>query len=140
MSEMHDFNQTIIEEFRANHGQVASAGFEGAPLVLLHTKGAKSGAERINPLVCLPKGDTLYVFASKGGAPTNPDWYYNLVAHPAEVTVEFGPDTYGVTAAEVTGSERDELYAEQVTHFPGFAEYQEKAGRVIPVVALQRNG
>jgi deazaflavin-dependent oxidoreductase (nitroreductase family) len=134
---MRDFNQAIIEEFRANGGKVGG-GFEGFPVLLLHTKGAKSGAERLNPLVCLPKGDVLYVFASKGGAPTNPDWYYNLLAHPGDVTVELGSATFVVTASEIKGTERDEIYAEQVTHFPGFGEYQEKAGRTIPVMALHR--
>jgi deazaflavin-dependent oxidoreductase (nitroreductase family) len=137
MSEMHDFNQSIIEEFRANHG-VVGGGFAGAPVVLLTTTGAKSGQTRINPLVCLPGDDsTIHVFASKGGAPSNPDWYYNLKAHP-EVTVEFGDQRYAATAAEVSGDERDRLYAEQAKHFPGFAEYQEKTDRVIPVIALPR--
>jgi deazaflavin-dependent oxidoreductase (nitroreductase family) len=134
---MRDFNQTIITEFRANHG-VVGGGFAGASVVLLSTTGAKSGQIRINPLVCLPGGDgTIHVFASKGGAPSNPDWYYNLKAHP-EVTVEFGDQRYAATATEVTGDERDRLYAEQAKRMPGFAEYQEKTDRVIPVIALQR--
>ena len=110
----------------------------GAPVVLLTTTGAKSGQTRINPLVCLPGDDgTLYVFASKAGAPTNPDWYYNLKANP-EVTVEFGDERYAATATEVTGDERDRLYTEQATRMPGFAEYAEKTTRVIPVIALRR--
>jgi len=136
MTEMRDFNQAIIEEFRANAG-VVGGGFAGAPVVLLTTTGAKSGQTRINPLVCLPgPGDTIYVFASKGGAPSNPDWYYNLVAHP-EVTVEFGSRHYAATASEVTGAERDRLYAEQARLNPGFAEYAEKTTRIIPVIKLE---
>jgi deazaflavin-dependent oxidoreductase (nitroreductase family) len=144
MSEMHDFNQGVIEEFRANHG-VVGGGFAGSPVVLLTTTGAKSGATRVNPLVCLPdtglpgESGTIYVFASKAGAPSNPDWYYNLKANPI-VHVEFGDEAFDATASEVTGDERDRLYAEQVTRFAGFGEYQEKTTRVIPVIALDRLG
>ena len=137
MSDTTDFNQTIIDEFRANGGKVGG-GFAGAPMVIITTKGAKSGQTRVNPLVCLPKDGTLYVFASKGGAPTNPDWYYNLVAHP-EVTVEYGDDTYTATASEVSGAERDHLYAEQVTRFPAFGDYEKQTTRKIPVIALTRS-
>jgi deazaflavin-dependent oxidoreductase (nitroreductase family) len=138
MSDTNDFNKAIIEEFRANQG-VVGGGFAGAPMVLLHTTGAKSGLERVNPLVCHPGGEgVLHVFASKGGAPTDPDWYRNLTAHP-EVTVEFGQDTFEATATTVTGEERDRIYAEQVASFPAFGEYQERAGRTIPVVALRRH-
>jgi deazaflavin-dependent oxidoreductase (nitroreductase family) len=138
MSSMNDFNQTIIEEFRANKG-VVGGGFAGAPVVLLHTTGAKSGSARVNPLVSLPQDDgTFYVFASKGGAPTSPDWYHNLVAHP-EVTVEFGTETFEATATPVTGPDRDRIYAEQVALNPGFGEYEVNAApRVIPVVLLTR--
>jgi deazaflavin-dependent oxidoreductase (nitroreductase family) len=137
MSEMTDFNQAIIEEFRANHG-VVGGGFAGAPVVLLTTTGAKSGQTRINPLVALPRPDgTLYVFASAGGAPKHPDWYHNLVAHP-EVGVEFGDDSFRATAASVTGDERDRIYAEQTKAFEGFADYEKKTTRVIPVVKLER--
>jgi deazaflavin-dependent oxidoreductase (nitroreductase family) len=138
MSSMNDFNQTIIEEFRTNKG-VVGGGFAGAPVVLLHTTGAKSGSARLNPLVSLPQDDgTFYVFASKGGAPTHPDWYHNLVAHP-EVTVEFGDQTFEATATPVTGADRDRIYAEQVARMPGFGEYEESAApRVIPVVHLVR--
>src|SRR5580704_17547817 len=104
MSDVSDFNKAIIDEFRANHG-VVGGGFAGATVVLLTTKGAKSGQTRVNPLVGLPTDDgPLYVFASKGGAPTNPDWYYNLKANP-DVTVEFGDDSYRATATEITGAE-----------------------------------
>jgi deazaflavin-dependent oxidoreductase (nitroreductase family) len=133
---MSDFNTQIIEEFRANEGRVGGQ-FEGAPLVLLTTTGAKSGALRTNPLAYLDGGDgTVYVFASKGGAPTNPDWYHNVLAHPA-VTVERGTERYEATATPITGPLRDELFARQVERFPGFGDYQKNAGRVIPVVALQ---
>jgi deazaflavin-dependent oxidoreductase (nitroreductase family) len=136
MSEMHNFNEAIIEEFRANNG-VVGGGFAGATVVLLGTTGAKSGQPRLNPLVCLPEDGTLYVFATKGGAPTNPDWYYNLKAHP-EVSVEFGDDSYTATAEEVTGDERDRLYAEQATRFPTFGDYEKQTTRKIPVIALRR--
>jgi deazaflavin-dependent oxidoreductase (nitroreductase family) len=136
---MNDFNTSIIEEFRANHG-IVGGGFAGAPMVLLTTKGAKSGQTRVNPLVCLPKdGGTLYVFASKGGAPTNPDWYYNLKAHP-EVSVEFGDDSFAATAKEITGDDRDAIYAEQATKFPAFGDYEKQTTRKIPVIELQRQG
>jgi deazaflavin-dependent oxidoreductase (nitroreductase family) len=138
MTDMNDFNQAIIEEFRANDG-VVGGGFAGAPIVLLTTIGAKSGLERVAPLVCLPGEDgTLHVFASKGGAPTHPDWYRNLVANPT-VTVEFGTERYEATAVEVTGAEHDELYAEQERRMPQFSEYKANTDRVIPVIALRRN-
>ena len=136
MSEMSDYNAGIIAEFRANEGKVGGP-FDGSPLVLLTTTGAKSGQTRIAPLVCLPDGDRVVIFASKAGAPTNPDWFHNLMVHP-EVTVEFGTDTYQATAVEVTGLERDELYARQAAKFPGFADYAANTTRVIPVVALHR--
>jgi len=138
VSQINDFNRRIIEEFRANAG-VVGGGFAGAPVVLLTTTGAKSGRERVNPVVALPGDDgVLYLFASKGGAPTNPDWYHNLVAHP-EVQVEFGPDSFRATATTVTGEERERIYAEQASRFPAFADYQRKTERVIPVVALRRH-
>jgi deazaflavin-dependent oxidoreductase (nitroreductase family) len=139
MSSMNDFNQGVIEEFRANQGKVGG-GFEGAPVVLLHTTGAKSGSARLNPLVALPGEDgTLYIFASAAGAPKHPDWYRNLVAHP-DVQVEFGTETFDATATPVTGEERDRLYAEQVAIMPTFADYAEsaKATRIIPVIAVTR--
>ena len=106
---MNDFNRRIIEEFRANHGKVGG-NFDGAPMVLLTTTGAKSGRKRTNPLASLPAGDVLYVFASKAGAPTNPDWYHNLLAHP-EVEVEFGDEKFAAVAGRVKGPERDRIYA-----------------------------
>ena len=101
MSEMNDFNRGVIEEFRANHGKVGGA-FDGAPMVLLTTTGAKSGQKRVNPLMASSRGRRLYVFASKAGAPTNPDWYHNLLAHP-EVEVEFGDEQFDAVATPVTG-------------------------------------
>ncbi len=136
MSDTDDWNAKIIDEFRANEGRVGGQ-FEGAPLLLLTTTGAKSGRTRVNPMMYLAEGNRLYVFASKAGAPTNPDWYHNLVAHPA-VTVEVDTDTLQMTASVVEGPERDRIYAEQARRYPGFAEYQEKTDRVIPVVALDR--
>jgi deazaflavin-dependent oxidoreductase (nitroreductase family) len=129
-----DFNTQVIEEFRANEGQVGGM-FENMTLLLLHHTGAKSGTNYVNPLAYLADGDRYVIFASKAGAPTNPDWYYNLKANP-EVTIEVGTDTLGVQAAEATGDEHDRLYTTQVDRSPQFAEYQEKAGRIIPVVVL----
>jgi deazaflavin-dependent oxidoreductase (nitroreductase family) len=137
MSEVSDFNRGLVEEFRANHGKVGG-GFAGAPVVLVTTTGARSGKQRTNPLMALPEDGTLYVFASKGGAPTNPDWYRNLVAHP-DVVVEFGDDRFDATAHVVTGAERDRVYAIQASRFSGFAEYEKTTGgRIIPVVELRR--
>jgi deazaflavin-dependent oxidoreductase (nitroreductase family) len=134
---MSDFNRAVIEEFRANHGQVGG-GFTGASMVLLTTTGAKSGQKRVNPLVALVDGDNLYVVASKAGAPTSPDWYHNLLAHP-EVEVELGDDRFPATAVPiVSGPERDRLYAAQVAVQPGFADYEKATTRVIPVVELRR--
>jgi deazaflavin-dependent oxidoreductase (nitroreductase family) len=132
-----DFNAKIIEEFRAHGGKVGGP-FEGAPMVLLTTIGAKSGTQRTTPLVYLPDGDRVVVFASMAGAPTNPAWYHNLVANPS-VIIEVGDQRSGATATVLTGEERDRLYAEQASRMPAFAEYQAKAGRVIPVVALERS-
>jgi deazaflavin-dependent oxidoreductase (nitroreductase family) len=134
MTEANDWNRQIIEEFRANQGQVGGQ-FAGAPLVLLTTTGARSGQPRTSPMMYLDDGGRRYVFASKAGAPTNPDWYHNLKANP-EVTVEVGTDELRATAREVTGPERDRLYAHQADLYPGFAEYQEKTDRTIPVVEL----
>jgi deazaflavin-dependent oxidoreductase (nitroreductase family) len=132
----NDWNTKIIEEFRANGGRVGGQ-FAGAPLLLLTTTGAKTGRRYTNPVMYLPDGDRVVVFASKGGAPTNPDWYHNLGAHP-RVTVEAGTDRYEADAEVITGDERDRLYARQAQLYPGFAEYQAKTKRTIPVVALKR--
>ena len=129
-------NNPVIEEFRTNGGK-AGGIFEGKPLVLVHHTGAKSGIERIAPLVALEDDGSTYIFASKGGADTHPDWYHNIVANPA-VTVEIGTETYPATARILSGPERDEIYAKQVAVEPQFGEYQAKTERVIPVVELVR--
>ena len=137
VNEQNDRNAQIVAEFRANGGRVGGR-FEGATLLLLHTTGARSGKERVTPLVCLADGGRLLIFASKAGAPTHPDWYHNLVAHP-RVTVEVGAETYEATASTLEGEERDRIYAIQAERSPILAEYQQKAGaRAIPIVALDR--
>jgi deazaflavin-dependent oxidoreductase (nitroreductase family) len=136
VAEVNDFNAQIIEEFRANGG-VVGGNFEGAPLLLLTTTGAKSGQPRVNPMMYRPEDERMFVFASKAGAPTNPDWYYNLKAHP-DVTVEVGAERFAARANIITGPERDRIYADHAAQYPGFAEYQEKTNRVIPVVELER--
>jgi len=133
---MSDWNAKIIDEFRANAGEVGGP-FEGAPMVLLHTKGAKSGQERVNPVVYQPVGDAIAVFASKGGAPTNPDWYHNLVANPV-FAVEVGTDRFEVRARVAEGEERERIWEKQKKLMPGFAEYEQKTSRQIPVVLLER--
>lgn len=137
---MSEWNDRVIGEFRANRGRVGGP-FEGAPMVLVHHVGRKSGAERVNPMMYLPGDDAgaIYVFASKAGAPDNPDWYYNLTA-AGRASVELGDETYHVRVEELTGAERDRVYAEQARRYPGFAEYEQKARghRTIPVLALRR--
>jgi len=134
VSDMDDFNSKVIEEFRSNDGKVAGQ-FEGAPMLLLHTVGAKSGTARVNPMMYMEDGKRKYVFASKAGAPTNPDWYHNLLAHP-DVSIEVGTDTVDVVATPLERSERDRIFAEQVSRYPGFGDYEKATDRVIPVVAL----
>jgi deazaflavin-dependent oxidoreductase (nitroreductase family) len=137
MSDMNDWNRKVIDEFRANEGKVGG-DMEGWPLLLLHHVGAKSGTDRVNPLVYQKLGDSFAVFASKGGAPTNPDWYYNVVANP-ETSVEVGTETFPVTARVATGEERQKIWETQKQAFPNFAEYEKTAGaREIPVVVLER--
>ncbi len=131
---MPDFNEQVITEFRENAGKVGGM-FEGMPLLLLHHVGAKSGAQRIAPLVYLPDSDRYVIFASKGGAPENPAWFHNLKAHP-ETSIEVGSDTLTVHASEATGEERARLYAAQAAAQPQFADYQSKTTRQIPVVVL----
>jgi deazaflavin-dependent oxidoreductase (nitroreductase family) len=133
-----DWNAAIIEEFRANGGQVGGQ-FAVAPLVILHTTGARTGRERVNPLVYQPDGDRIVVFASKGGAPSNPDWYHNLVANP-EATVEVAADTVPVRARVAEGEERERLWSRQKELMPGFADYEARTTRQIPVVVLERTG
>lgn len=136
MSDMGDFNKAVIAEFRANGGKLGG-NFEGAPLLILHTIGAKSGQVRENPMMYLDDGDRILVFASKAGADSHPDWYRNLVANP-EVEVEVGTQTYKAIATSLEGDERDAMYAKQASIYQGFQEYQDKTDRVIPVVALTR--
>ena len=131
---MSDFNATIIDEFRANAGQLGG-NFEGAPMLLLHTRGARSGEPRVHPMMYLLDGERYLVFASKAGSDTNPAWYHNLVAHP-DVTIEVGDGEVAVRATELKGAERDQWYAEQARRYPGFADYERKTSRVIPVMAL----
>jgi deazaflavin-dependent oxidoreductase (nitroreductase family) len=139
MSETNNWNEKVIADFRANEGRVGGP-FEGAPMVLVHHRGRKSGQDYVNPMMYLAaeRGDgSIYVFASKGGAPTNPDWYYNLTAAGAG-TVELGTGTFPVTVRELHGEEHDRIFAEQASRYPGFAEYAEKTAgvRTIPVLEL----
>ena len=134
---MADWNAKIIEEFRANEGRVGGM-FEGHPILLLHHTGAKTSTPRVNPLAYQPlDGGRWAVFGSKGGAPTNPDWYHNLIAHP-DVAIEVGTDTIEVTARVAEGEERNGIWAKQKTLMPAFAGYELKTARQIPVVILER--
>jgi len=130
-----DFNAKIIEEFRSHGGKVGGM-FEGFPLLLLHTTGAKSGRERVNPVAYRTDGDRQVVFASKAGAPTNPDWYHNLVQNP-RARVELGTSTIDVVARVAEGDERERLWAAQKRDVPGFAEYEGRTSRQIPVIILE---
>jgi deazaflavin-dependent oxidoreductase (nitroreductase family) len=129
-----DWNLAVIEEFRANGG-VVGGPFTGAPLLLLTTRGAKSGARRVSPMMYLEEDGTIYVFASKAGADHSPDWFHNLVATP-EVQVELGSETFEAVATPLEGDERTRVYEVQASRFPQFADYQAKTSRVIPVVKL----
>jgi deazaflavin-dependent oxidoreductase (nitroreductase family) len=129
-----EFNAQIIEEFRANEGRVGGM-FEGSPLLLLHHTGARSGAERVNPLAYQADDGRYVIFASKGGAPMHPGWYYNLKAHP-RARIEVGTETVEVTASEAGGEERERLFRTQVRNVPQFGEYEQQAGRTIPVMIL----
>jgi deazaflavin-dependent oxidoreductase (nitroreductase family) len=139
--DMSDWNAKTIEEFRANEGRVGGT-FEGAPLVLVHHRGRKSGQEYVTPVMYLPDDadpNVIYVFATRGGTPVNPDWYYNLTG-AGEGSVERGTETYHVTVRDVTGDERDRIYTEQALRYPGFAEYERQTEglRTIPVLELRR--
>jgi deazaflavin-dependent oxidoreductase (nitroreductase family) len=129
-------NHGIIEEFRANAG-VVGGFFEGKPVLLLHHKGAKTGTERVNPLMYNTENGRVAIFASMGGAPKNPDWYHNLVANPG-AEVEVGTERYAVVATEVTGEERTRIWDRQKAEYPQFAEYEAKTERTIPVIVLDR--
>ena len=133
---MSDYNAAIIDEFRANGGKVGGQ-FEGAPLLLLHTTGARSGEDRVHPVVYQRVGDDLAVFGSKAGAPTHPAWYHNLVAN-ADVTVELGAETVPMRARVAGGDEREPIWARQKEIMPGFADYEANTSRTIPVVILER--
>ena len=135
MPEANDWNKGIIDEFRANGGKVGGP-FEGAPLLLLHTIGAKSGQARVNPMMYLADGDNYVVFASKAGAPTNPDWYHNLVANP-RASIEVGDKTINVVAHVADDQTREPLWSTQKERYPGFADYEAKTDRQIPVVVLE---
>ncbi len=141
MTDVNSWNESVIAEFRANEGRVGG-GFEGAPVVLVHHRGRRTGREHVTPMMYLADDQddsVIYVFASKAGAPTHPDWYHNLVA-AGEATVERGTETYRVTVRDVPGEERDRIYAEQARRYPGFGEYAEKTAgiRTIPVLELRR--
>jgi deazaflavin-dependent oxidoreductase (nitroreductase family) len=130
-----DFNAKIIDEFHANEGRVGGM-FDGMPLLLLHHTGAKSGKSRVNPLAYQGDNGRYVIFASKAGAPTNPDWYHNLKAHP-HVKIEVGTETIDVLASEATGEERERLFRTQIERVPQFAEYEKQTGgRVISVIVL----
>ena len=131
-----DWNTTVIKEFRENGGKVGGM-FEGSPMIIVHSIGAKSGAERETPLVYFGEGDRIFIFASKAGAPENPAWYHNLVANP-RVKVEVGTETFEVNARVLTGAERDGIYAKQAAKMENFAEYEAKTTRTIPVIELER--
>lgn len=131
------FNRNLIDHFRANAGEIKEGIFKGAPILLLTTKGAKSGTTYTTPLVYTRDGDRLVIIASKGGAPTNPAWYHNLVANPT-VTIEVGPEKYEANAVVARDGERDRLFDAQAALMPNFAEYQRNTTRLIPVVVLER--
>jgi deazaflavin-dependent oxidoreductase (nitroreductase family) len=142
MPDANNWNEKIIAEFRANEGRVGGH-FEGAPVILVHHRGRKSGREYVNPTMYLPDDNdegTIYLFASKAGAPSNPDWYYNLIA-AGEGAVERGTETYRVAVRELSGDERDRIYGEQARRYPAFAGYAQKTAgmRSIPVLELRRS-
>jgi deazaflavin-dependent oxidoreductase (nitroreductase family) len=131
------FNERVIDDFRAHEGQITSGPFAGRSLLLLTTRGVKTGDERTSPLAYSRDGDRLVVIASKGGAPTSPAWYHNLRTHP-DVTVELGPEKFGARATVAGDAERRRLYDQHAAKMPAFAEYEKRTTRKIPVVVLQR--
>ncbi len=134
MTDANDWNTQIINEFRANEGKVGG-NFEGAPLLLLHTTGARTGQERVNPVMYQDLGDSVAVFASKAGAPSNPDWYRNVVANP-DVSAEIGTATRTFRARTAEPDERAPIWEKQKADYPGFADYEANTSREIPVVIL----
>jgi len=131
-----DYNVQTIAEFRRNHGKVGGY-FAGAPLLIMHTSGARTGRSHVVPVMYLRDGERYCVFASKGGAPRNPDWYHNVRAHPS-VQIEVGDETIAAVAEEILGEEHDKLYKQQAALYPQFADYQRKTKRIIPVIGLTR--
>lgn len=136
MNDRNARNQRITDEFRANDGKVGGR-FEGRPILLLHDIGARSGLTRVHPLAYQPVGDSFAIFASKGGGPTNPDWYHNLVANPG-ASVEVGTETIPVKARVAQGAERERIWTRQKELYPNFAEYEKLTTRQIPVIILER--
>ena len=136
MSDHDNFNDKVITEFRANNGKVGGY-FANASMLLLTSTGAKSGQTRTSPLVHTTDGERIVIVASKGGAPTNPDWYHNLLAHPV-ATVEIGTERFQIRASVTAEPERTRLYAKMVEVMPGFADYERNTSRKIPVFTLER--
>ena len=136
MTGANDFNKKIIAEFRANEGKVGGQ-FANTSLLLLNTTGAKSGQLRTNPVAYTTDGDHFIIIASKGGAPTNPDWYYNVKANP-RVTIELGREKFQARAVIAEGAERDHLFTQMAAVMPGFADYQRNTDRQMPVIVLER--
>lgn len=139
MTQMQDFNRSLVEQFRANDGTVKTGPFQDAPLLLLTTRGARSGRPHTTPLVFTTDGDRIVVIASKGGAPTHPQWYRNVVANPI-VTVELGTESFEARAVVTAGEERERLYRSQAEKMPFFADYARRTTRQIPVIVLERTG
>ena len=135
---VHEMNRQVIEEFRANGGRTLGR-FAGTELLLLHTRGAKTGAERVNPMMFARDGERYVVFASKNASPTHPDWYHNLVAHP-DVQVEMGTESFPARATVLTGEERERVWAQAAREFPFLDDHQARTERQIPVIALERRG
>ena len=136
----NNINSDVVKQFRSDNGKISSGMFKGARLLLLTTRGAKSGTERINPLAFTVDGDNYVIIASKGGSPTHPDWYHNILAHPdvsVEVATRSGVDQFAAHARIAEGEERQRLYDAQAAVMPNFAEYQKKTSREIPVVVLE---
>lgn len=137
MQDTRDLNAEVIAEFRANAGEVAAPYDDPPPMLLIHTIGRKSGRKHIVPMRCLVAGESLYIFASAHGSDRHPDWYHNIIANP-DIVIEKGTETIPVHATEVTGEERETIFARQAARFPTFADYERKLARTIPVIRLDR--